>query len=117
MHTYRTGQQTSFLDGGNSRALQCESCRQYIDCMVDCMTGFARLSSDEVIFCFPESWKSIKDQEVRRNLSLFVRSRWFKPPLSGPRMSELMYDGIIAMGEPRRVEASLLPSRRWYDVS
>jgi patatin-related protein len=61
-------------------------------------------------------WKSIKDQEVRRNLSLFVRSRWFKPPLSGPRMSELMYDGIMAMGEPRRVEASLLPSGQRLDL-
>ena len=28
-------------------------------------------------------WKAVKDPEVRRKVSLFVRSRWFKPPLSG----------------------------------
>ena len=27
-------------------------------------------------------WEPIKDPEVRQNLSLFVRSRWFRPPLS-----------------------------------
>ena len=30
---------------------------------------------------------AIKDREVRRKLSQFVRSRWFKPPLSGSRMA------------------------------
>ena len=61
-------------------------------------------------------WKSIKDPEVRRKLSLFVRSRWFKPPLSGPRMAEFMYDAIIAMGESRRAQTSLLPSGQRLDL-
>src|SRR5437660_11740118 len=34
----------------------------------------------------------VRDREVRDKLSLFVRSRWFKPPLSGARMAELMFD-------------------------
>jgi patatin-related protein len=61
-------------------------------------------------------WESIKDREVRRKLSLFVRSRWFKPPLSGPRMAELMYDAVTAMGKPRHRLASLLPSGQRLDL-
>jgi patatin-related protein len=58
---------------------------------------------------------SIKDPEVRRNLSLFLRSRWFKPPLDGLVMSALMYDAVNAMGEgaPR---ATLLPSGQRLDL-
>src|SRR5215203_3406621 len=49
-------------------------------------------------------WQSIKDSEVRSKVSLFVRSRWFKPPLSGPRMAELMYDAVTSMGHPAEIE-------------
>jgi patatin-related protein len=56
------------------------------------------------------------DREVRDKLSLFVRSRWFKPPLSGARMAELMFDAVTAMGEPRRPGASLLPSGQRLDL-
>jgi patatin-related protein len=59
---------------------------------------------------------SIKDPEVRRNLSLFMRSRWFKPPLSGPCMTGLMYDAIYAMGAPAKTSASLLPSGQRLDL-
>ncbi len=58
---------------------------------------------------------SIRDDEVRRNLSLFMRSRWFKPPLDGPCMSALMYDAIQAMGDPRKPGA-LLPSGQRLDL-
>ena len=61
-------------------------------------------------------WESIKDLEVRRKLSLFVRSRWFKPPLSGPHMAELMYAAVTAMGKPRHRLASLLPSGQRLDL-
>lgn len=61
-------------------------------------------------------WEAIKDHEVRSNLSLFVRSRWFKPPLSGPRMAELMYDAVTAMGRPRDKRASLLPTGQRLDL-
>ncbi len=57
-----------------------------------------------------------KDPEVRRKLSLFVRSRWFKPPLDGLRMSALMYDAITSMGEAARPDASLLPAGQDLDL-
>lgn len=58
----------------------------------------------------------VGDPEARRKLSLFVRSRWFKPPLDGQRMSELMYDAITAMGAPKQPRASLLPSGHHLDL-
>jgi patatin-related protein len=50
------------------------------------------------------------DREVRQKLSLFVRSRWFKPPLDGPKMTKLMLDAVERMGEPAARTSSLLPS-------
>ena len=58
----------------------------------------------------------IEDPEVRRKLSLFVRSRWFKPPLSGARMAEFMYDAMATMGAPGDRRASLLPSGQKLDL-
>jgi patatin-related protein len=59
--------------------------------------------------------QSVRDSEVRQKLSLFVRSRWFKPPLDGPLMAGLMYDAVTAMG-PGRTGASLLPSGHSLDL-
>jgi patatin-related protein len=56
------------------------------------------------------------DREVRDKLSLFVRSRWFKPPLDGARMSALMYDAITAMGASREPGASLLPATQRLEL-
>ncbi len=61
-------------------------------------------------------FRSIKDMEVRQKLSLFVRSRWFKPPLDGRVMAGLMYDAITSMGAPQRPNASLLPSGQSLDL-
>ncbi len=61
-------------------------------------------------------WEPIKDPEVRRNLSLFVRSRWFRPPLSGTRMSELMYNAVTSMIERKSGTASLLPVGHGLDL-
>jgi patatin-related protein len=58
----------------------------------------------------------IRDIEVRQKLSLFVRSRWFKPPLDGKVMAGLMYDAVTAMGAPRHPKASLLPSGHSLDL-
>jgi patatin-related protein len=58
----------------------------------------------------------IKDMEVRQKLSLFVRSRWFKPPLDGKVMAGLMYDAVTAMGAPADPKASLLPSGHSLDL-
>jgi len=54
--------------------------------------------------------RTVLDPEVRQKLSLFVRSRWFKPPLDGPRMTKLMLDAVERMGEPSEPTCSLLPS-------
>jgi patatin-related protein len=59
--------------------------------------------------------QSVRDSEVRQKLSLFVRSRWFKPPLDGPLMTALMYDAVTSMG-PGRPGASLLPSGHSLDL-
>jgi patatin-related protein len=59
--------------------------------------------------------QSVKDSEVRQKLSLFVRSRWFKPPLDGPLMTALMYDAVTSMGAGRP-GASLLPSGHSLDL-
>ena len=56
------------------------------------------------------------DQEVLQKLSLFLRSRWFKPPFSGPVMAGLMYDAAVAMGRPKTPTASLLPSGHGLDL-
>src|SRR5215468_11958393 len=59
---------------------------------------------------------AIRDFEVRQKLSLFVRSRWFRPPLGGRIMSGLMYDAVTSMGQPRSATASLLPSDHTLDL-
>ncbi len=60
--------------------------------------------------------RSIRDVEVRRKLSMFVRSRWFKPPLDGHGMAGLMYDAVTSMGAPKSPRASLLPSGHTLDL-
>lgn len=50
-----------------------------------------------------------EDPEVLQKLSLFMRSRWFKPPFSGRRMSEMMLDALMDMGSDIDPERSLLP--------
>src|SRR5919201_5278697 len=62
------------------------------------------------------SFRAITDMEVRQKLSLFVRSRWFKPPLDGRIMAGLMYDAVMSMGAPKRARASLLPSGQSLDL-
>lgn len=62
------------------------------------------------------SLRAITDMEVRQKLSLFVRSRWFRPPLDGRVMAGLMYDAVMAMGAPKSPRASLLPSGQSLDL-
>jgi patatin-related protein len=59
---------------------------------------------------------AFKDLEVRQKLSLFVRSRWFKPPLDGRVMARLMYQGIDSMGEAKDERASLVPTNQSLDL-
>lgn len=60
--------------------------------------------------------RSAQNVDVRKNLSLFVRSRWFKPPFDGDRMTGLMLDAINSLGEPVRPSASLIPSGQRLDL-
>lgn len=53
--------------------------------------------------------RMVRHPEVRQKLTLFVRSRWFKPPFDGTKMTELMYDALAGMGDPVDPTASLLP--------
>jgi patatin-related protein len=62
------------------------------------------------------SFRAMTDMEVRQKLSLFVRSRWFKPPLDGRVMAGLMYDAVTSMGAPKNPRASLLPSGQSLDL-
>jgi patatin-related protein len=59
---------------------------------------------------------AFKDLEVRQKLSLFVRSRWFKPPLDGPVMARLMYEGISSMGKGKDPRAALIPTNQSFDL-
>jgi patatin-related protein len=83
----------------------------------------ARASAWSKFFLLPFIWGAMKYRmlpadtpEVRSKLSLFLRSRWFKPPLSGKTMEELMYDAVTAMGVPKSPGASLIPSGQSLDL-
>ncbi len=84
----------------------------------------ARAGSLSKWFLLPFIWiaaasgwvKSIQDMEVRQKLSLFVRSRWFKPPLDGHVMARLMYDAVTSMRPAQHLQASLLPSGQSLDL-
>lgn len=58
----------------------------------------------------------VPDRETRKKLSLFLRSRWFQPPLDGPGFCHLLLDALGAMGEPRFSTASLLPAGHRLDL-
>ena len=61
-------------------------------------------------------FQTITDLEVRQKLSLFVRSRWFRPPLDGRVMAGLMYDAVTSMGTAKDRKSSLLPSGQLLDL-
>jgi len=65
---------------------------------------------------FSDQAAGVRDNEVRQKLSLFVRSRWFKPPLDGPKMSSLMFTAVDRMGEPTDPARSLLPAGLKLDL-
>ena len=84
----------------------------------------ARAGAWSKVFLLPLIWlaaatgwmRSIQDMEVRQKLSLFVRSRWFKPPLDGRVMAGLMYDAVTSLGAPWHPQTSLLPSGQALDL-
>lgn len=58
----------------------------------------------------------VPDEEAREKLSLFLRSRWFSPPLDGARLSALFLDALDAMGVPAVPGASLLPAAQQLEL-
>ena len=56
------------------------------------------------------------DAEMQQRVSVFLRSRWFKPPLDGPRFARLVLDGLTAMEKPQDSAESLLPSGTRLDL-
>src|SRR5207244_11247917 len=62
------------------------------------------------------SFGALGDLEVRQKLSLFVRSRWFRPPLDGRVMARLMYEAVVSMGAAKSSRSSLLPSGQSLDL-
>ena len=84
----------------------------------------ARAGRWSKLFMLPFVWaagaarvlEDVRDPEVRRKLSFFVRSRWFKPPFDGQRMAQLMYDAVTASGEPENPTRSLVPAGQRLDL-
>ncbi len=60
------------------------------------------------------SWLAT-DAEARVKLSRFLRSRWFRPPFSGPRFVDWLLDACDAMSEGRNEQGSLLPDGHALD--
>lgn len=56
------------------------------------------------------------DPEARRNLSLFVRSRWFQAPFDGLGFSRLLYRALELMSGPAGESGSLLPPGLGLDL-
>lgn len=56
------------------------------------------------------------DAEMRERVSVFLRSRWFKPPLDGRHLTELMLDGLAAMRRSGPESESLLPAGGRLDL-
>jgi patatin-related protein len=56
------------------------------------------------------------DAEMQNRLSVFLRSRWFKPPLDGSYLAALVFDGLEAMERPDASAATLLPAGTRLDL-
>jgi patatin-related protein len=60
-----------------------------------------------------------KDREIRTKLSIFLRSRWFKPPFDGQHFLGLLFDAMKRMRKADRADgrSSLLPVGHSLDLS
>lgn len=56
------------------------------------------------------------DAEMQERVSVFLRSRWFKPPLDGRRLATFVLDGLAAMERPDASKESLLPAGTRLDL-
>lgn len=71
--------------------------------------AFARMEKEGVL---PRK----TDKGMRKRLSTFFRSRWFKPPFDGPHFSRLLLDGLMAMEGTQHSTSTLLPSETRLDL-
>lgn len=56
------------------------------------------------------------NKELKQKLSMFLRSRWFKPPFDGYNLTKVLFDGFSAMGDPTEVGSSLVPAGLQLDL-
>lgn len=56
------------------------------------------------------------DAEMQKRISVFLRSRWFKPPLDGRYLAAAVFDGLEAMENTRGTGNTLLPSGTRLDL-
>lgn len=56
------------------------------------------------------------NRELHAKLSMFLRSRWFKPPFDGYGLTRVLYDGFGAMGDPTGPGSSLVPAGLELDL-
>jgi patatin-related protein len=56
------------------------------------------------------------NRELRQKLSMFLRSRWFRPPFDGYHLTEVLYDGFSRMGDPVETGSSLVPAGLQLDL-
>lgn len=65
-------------------------------------------------------WKFREDlegnPELKAKLSMFLRSRWFKPPFDGYNLTKVLFDGFGAMGDPHESGSSLIPAGLQLDL-
>jgi patatin-related protein len=61
-------------------------------------------------------FKNILDSEMRYKLSTFMRSRWFKPPFGGKRMSQLLLGAMETMSNRGMDQGSILPVGHKLDL-
>ena len=54
--------------------------------------------------------------ELKKKLSMFLRSRWFKPPFDGHTLTRVLYDAFSAMGNPIDTGSSLVPAGQQLDL-
>lgn len=72
------------------------------------------LPAIRLLMRFRMTWIS-SDLETRTKVSLFLRSRWFRPPFSGRRFIGWMLDACDTMGKERDPKSSLMPDGHALD--
>jgi len=71
-------------------------------------------------FVWAFMWRFREDlgtnRELKQKLSMFLRSRWFRPPFDGYNLTKVLYDGFSRMGDPAERGSSLVPAGLQLDL-